>query len=84
MRDTDVRISDLATKRDLERFATKQDLERYATKENLNKLEERMSHKFGQVVEELDTLHGKVDVLGDDMAIIKGKLDILLNGSKPH
>ncbi len=75
MRDTDVRISDLATK---------QDLERYATKENLNKLEERMSHKFGQVVEELDTLHGKVDVLGDDMAIIKGKLDILLNGSKPQ
>ena len=51
------------------REALREELRDYATKEDLNSLEKRIDTKFSQVVDELDT--------------IQGKLDKLLNGSKP-
>ena len=41
----DYLLSEMTTKKDLERFATKKDLERFATKEDLIELEKRMATK---------------------------------------
>ncbi len=83
---SDVRLSDLVVKTDLERFATKEDLLRFATKEDLASLENRMNGKFSQVVEELDTMSGRMDGLEGTLGEIKEMVVEIrnsLNGKSP-
>ena len=54
MNQLDIKLSDLIVKADLECFATKKDL---------TELEQRMDGKFGQVVDDLDSIQGKLDKL---------------------